>query len=184
MYSSAATCAFVPASVIPLAYVPDHLDLTPEADPMIVSTMNDLPGHEVSEVIADVFGLTVFVRGAGSNIEAGLRTFFGGEARGLVAQLTDGRLAARRKLIETAEARGADAVLAMCSRPTRCATSGRRSVPTGPPYGFANATDWTKDREIVTTRMMLWSDSRVSTLSSSRSLYRYGLLSFVGTPGP
>lgn len=80
---------------------------------MIVSTMNDLPGHEVSEVIGDVFGLTVFVRGAGSNLEAGLRTFFGGEARGLAAQLTDGRLAARRKLIEAAEARGADAVLAM-----------------------------------------------------------------------
>jgi uncharacterized protein YbjQ (UPF0145 family) len=80
---------------------------------MIVSTMNDLPGHEIVEVLGDVFGVTVFVRGAGSNIEAGLRTFFGGEARGLAAQLTESREQARRKLIEAAEAQGADAVLAM-----------------------------------------------------------------------
>jgi uncharacterized protein YbjQ (UPF0145 family) len=80
---------------------------------MIVSTMNDLPGYAVTEVIGDVFGLTVFVRGAGANIEAGLRTFFGGEARGLSAQLADCRLDARRKLIEAAEGKGADAVLAM-----------------------------------------------------------------------
>jgi uncharacterized protein YbjQ (UPF0145 family) len=33
---------------------------------MIVSTMNDLPGHDVTEVLGDVFGLTVFVRGASS----------------------------------------------------------------------------------------------------------------------
>jgi uncharacterized protein YbjQ (UPF0145 family) len=80
---------------------------------MIVSTMNDLPGHEVTEVLGDVFGLTVFVRGASSNVEAGLRTFFGGEARGLTAQLTGNRLEARRKLIEAATELGADAVLAM-----------------------------------------------------------------------
>jgi uncharacterized protein YbjQ (UPF0145 family) len=80
---------------------------------MIVSTMNDLPGREVGEVLGDVFGLTVLVRGAGSNIEAGLRTFFGGEARGLAAQLTESRLEARRRLIEEAERLGGDAILAM-----------------------------------------------------------------------
>src|ERR1700738_2472548 len=90
-------------AVTSLGYVSDRPHLTPpEVDPMIVSTMNDLPGHDVTEVLGDVFGLTVFVRGASSNIEAGLRTFFGGEARGLTAQLTGNRLEPRRKLIEAA----------------------------------------------------------------------------------
>jgi uncharacterized protein YbjQ (UPF0145 family) len=80
---------------------------------MIVSTMNDLPGYEITEVLGDVFGTTVFVRAAGSQIEAGLRGLFGGEARGLTGQLTDSRLEARTRLIAAAKAEGADAVLAM-----------------------------------------------------------------------
>jgi uncharacterized protein YbjQ (UPF0145 family) len=32
---------------------------------MILSTMNDLPGYEVTEVIGEVFGITVKVRPAG-----------------------------------------------------------------------------------------------------------------------
>ncbi|SEF44765.1 Uncharacterized conserved protein YbjQ, UPF0145 family [Thermomonospora echinospora] len=81
---------------------------------MILSTMNDLPGHQVTEVLGDVFGLTVVVRAPASQIEAGLRTFFGGgEARGLAGQLHEGRLEARRRLREAAGELGADAVLAM-----------------------------------------------------------------------
>lgn len=81
---------------------------------MIVSTMNDLPGYEVTEVLGDVFGLTVVVRAPSSQIEAGLRVFFGGgEARGVARELHDGRVEARRRLIEEAGKLGADAVLAM-----------------------------------------------------------------------
>lgn len=81
---------------------------------MIVSTMNDLPGHEVTEVLGDVFGLTVLVRGPGTQIETGLRTFLGGgEPSGLARQMQEGRAEARRRLVKAAEDLGADAVLAM-----------------------------------------------------------------------
>jgi uncharacterized protein YbjQ (UPF0145 family) len=35
---------------------------------MILSTMNDLPGYEVTEVIGEVFGITVRSRNVGSQI--------------------------------------------------------------------------------------------------------------------
>jgi uncharacterized protein YbjQ (UPF0145 family) len=37
---------------------------------MILSTMNDLPGCEVTEVIGEVFGITVRARNVGSQIGA------------------------------------------------------------------------------------------------------------------
>lgn len=80
---------------------------------MIISTMNDLPGYEVTEVLGDVFGLTVLVRAAGSQIEAGLKTIFGGEPRSMTKELHDSRVEARERLIKAARERGADAVLAM-----------------------------------------------------------------------
>jgi uncharacterized protein YbjQ (UPF0145 family) len=80
---------------------------------MIISTMNDLPGYEITEVLGDVFGLTVLVRAAGSQIEAGLKSFFGGEPRSMSKELHDGRVEARERLIRAARERGADAVLAM-----------------------------------------------------------------------
>ncbi|GAA2721667.1 YbjQ family protein [Actinocorallia aurantiaca] len=80
---------------------------------MIVSTMNDLPGYRVTEVLGDVFGLTVLVRSGASNIEAGLKSFLGGEPRGMVKELHDFRLEARKRLIRAAEKAGADAVLAV-----------------------------------------------------------------------
>lgn len=93
---------------------------------MIVSTMNDLPGYQVTEVLSDVFGLTVLVRGPGAQIEAGLRTFLGGgEPRGMAKELHDSRLEARSRLIRAAEELGADAVLAI-----RFETSELRDVGT------------------------------------------------------
>ena len=38
---------------------------------MLISTMNDLPGSEVTEVLGEVFGLTVRSRNVGSQIGAG-----------------------------------------------------------------------------------------------------------------
>ena len=40
---------------------------------MILSTMNDLPGYQVTEVIGEVFGITVRSRNVGSQIGAGLK---------------------------------------------------------------------------------------------------------------
>ncbi|GAB2860564.1 heavy metal-binding domain-containing protein [Actinocorallia aurea] len=80
---------------------------------MIVSTMNDIPGYEVTEVIGDVFGLTVMVRSGLSSIEAGIKTFLGGEPQGLARELHDFRLQARERLIAAAKAKGAGAILAV-----------------------------------------------------------------------
>ena len=80
---------------------------------MILSTMNDLPGYRVTEVLGDVFGLTVLVRSGASSLEAGLKTLLGGEPRAMTKELHDFRMEARSRLIRAAEDKGADAVLAV-----------------------------------------------------------------------
>src|SRR5436309_11273282 len=80
---------------------------------MITSTMNDLPGYEVVEVLGDVVGLTVRSRNLGSQIGAGLKSMFGGELKGMTKMLYDSRVEAQQRLIEHAQAKGAHAVLAM-----------------------------------------------------------------------
>jgi uncharacterized protein YbjQ (UPF0145 family) len=80
---------------------------------MIVSTMNDLPGYRVTEVIGEVFGLTVRSRNVGSQVGAGLKSLVGGELRGQTRMLVESRQQAQQRLVEEAESRGATAVLAM-----------------------------------------------------------------------
>jgi uncharacterized protein YbjQ (UPF0145 family) len=46
---------------------------------MLISTMNDLPGYTVDEVLGEVFGLTVRSRNVGSQIGASLKSIVGGE---------------------------------------------------------------------------------------------------------
>jgi uncharacterized protein YbjQ (UPF0145 family) len=82
-------------------------------DDIIITTTNDLPGYEVVTVHGEVFGLIVRARNVFSNIGAGLRTVFGGEAKGYTSLLTDSRNEAVDRLKEAARAHGANAVLAM-----------------------------------------------------------------------
>src|SRR5690349_20973592 len=79
---------------------------------MIISTMNDLPGYEIEEVFGEVFGLTVRSRNLGSQIGAGLKSMIGGELKGMTKMLTEGREHAEERLVEAAEAKGANAILA------------------------------------------------------------------------
>jgi uncharacterized protein YbjQ (UPF0145 family) len=79
---------------------------------MIITTMNDLPGYEIEEVIGDVFGLTVRSRHVGSQIGAALKSIFGGELRGMTKMLIQGRQQAQERLVEEAQAKGANAVIA------------------------------------------------------------------------
>jgi uncharacterized protein YbjQ (UPF0145 family) len=80
---------------------------------MILSTMNDLPGYEVTEVLGEVFGITVRSRNVGSQLGAGFKSLVGGELRGMTKTLSDSRSEAQDRLMEAAEAKGGDAVLAM-----------------------------------------------------------------------
>lgn len=79
---------------------------------MIISTMNDLPGYDVEEVVGEVFGLTVRSRNVGSQIGASLKSLVGGELKGMTKMLAEGRDHATERLIENAETRGANAILA------------------------------------------------------------------------
>jgi uncharacterized protein YbjQ (UPF0145 family) len=80
---------------------------------MLISTMNDLPGYEVTEVLGEVFGLTVRSRNIGSQIGASFKSFAGGELKGMTKNLVDSRIEVVGRMVEEAEAKGGDAVLAM-----------------------------------------------------------------------
>ena len=80
---------------------------------MILSTMNDLQGYEVTEVLGEVFGITVRSRNIGSQLSAGFKSMVGGELRGMTKMLTQSRTEAQDRLAEAAQAKGADAILAM-----------------------------------------------------------------------
>jgi len=80
---------------------------------MLITTTNDLPGYEIQEVLGEVFGLTVRSRNVGSQFGAGLKALMGGELRGMTKALIQSREQVMERLVEEAEARGANAILAM-----------------------------------------------------------------------
>ena len=80
---------------------------------MLISTMNDVPGRQITEVLGEVTGLTVRSRNAGVQFGAGLKALVGGELAGLTKQLSQSREEAKQRLTEAAQALGADAVIAM-----------------------------------------------------------------------
>jgi uncharacterized protein YbjQ (UPF0145 family) len=75
--------------------------------------MNDVPGYTVQEVFGEVFGLTVRSRNVGSQLGAGLKSILGGELKGMTKALVDSREQVIGRMTEEAEAKGANAVLAM-----------------------------------------------------------------------
>jgi uncharacterized protein YbjQ (UPF0145 family) len=79
---------------------------------MLISTMNDLPGYTIDEVVGEVFGLTVRSRNVGSQIGASLKSIVGGELKGMTKMLAEGREHAQQRLVEEASSKGANAVLA------------------------------------------------------------------------
>jgi len=80
---------------------------------MIVTTMNDIPGYDVDEVFGEVMGLTVRSRNLGSQIGAGFKSMLGGELKGMTKALVDSREQVRQRMVEEAEALGANAIIAM-----------------------------------------------------------------------
>jgi uncharacterized protein YbjQ (UPF0145 family) len=79
---------------------------------MIITTMNDLPGYQIDEVLGEVFGLTVRARNIGSQFGASLKSLVGGELKGMTKMLAEGRVHAQERLEEEAAAKGADAIIA------------------------------------------------------------------------
>jgi uncharacterized protein YbjQ (UPF0145 family) len=80
---------------------------------MLISTMNDIPGYEITEVLGEVFGLTVRSRNVGSQLGSAFKSLAGGELKGMTKNLADSREEVMGRMVSEAEARGGDAVLAM-----------------------------------------------------------------------
>jgi uncharacterized protein YbjQ (UPF0145 family) len=80
---------------------------------MLITTANDLPGFEITETLGEVFGLTVRSRNIGSQLGAGLKSIMGGELKGMTQALVDSREQVIERMVEEANAKGADAIVAM-----------------------------------------------------------------------
>jgi uncharacterized protein YbjQ (UPF0145 family) len=80
---------------------------------MIVTTMNDIPGYAVDEVFGEVMGLTVRSRNVGSQIGASLKSIVGGELKGMTKALIDSRQQVMERMVQEAEGKGANAIIAM-----------------------------------------------------------------------
>ncbi len=80
---------------------------------MLITMMNDIPGFTIDEVYGEVFGLTVRSRNIGSQFGASLKSVFGGELKGMTKALVDSRADVTQRMVEEAEAKGANAIVAM-----------------------------------------------------------------------
>ena len=80
---------------------------------MLIATTNELAGYEIEEVLGEVFGLTVRSRNIGSQIGASLKSIFGGELQGMTKALSDSREQVIARMVAEAEAKGANAIVAM-----------------------------------------------------------------------
>jgi len=80
---------------------------------VLIATTNEIAGHEIEEVYGEVFGLTVRSRNIGSQFGAGLKSIFGGELKGMTKALVDSREQVVQRMVEEAEAKGANAIVAV-----------------------------------------------------------------------
>jgi uncharacterized protein YbjQ (UPF0145 family) len=80
---------------------------------MLIATTNEIPGYEINEVYGEVFGLTVRSRNLGSQIGAGFKSMLGGELKGMTKALVDSRQQVIDRMVAEAEAKGANAIVAM-----------------------------------------------------------------------
>ena len=80
---------------------------------MIVVTTENIPGYRVTRVLGQTFGLTVRTRGVGGNFAASLRGLVGGEVKSYTKLLEDARRQAVDRLVQSAAAAGANAIVMM-----------------------------------------------------------------------
>jgi uncharacterized protein YbjQ (UPF0145 family) len=80
---------------------------------MLITTTNEVAGHEIDEVYGEVFGLTVRSRNVGSQIGAAFKSLAGGELKGMTKALVDSREQVIERMVEEAQAKGANAIVAM-----------------------------------------------------------------------
>ncbi len=77
---------------------------------MKLVTINSIPGKEI-EALAMVKGTIVQSKNFGRDFMAGLKTLVGGEIRGYTEMLNEARQIATKRMVDEAEALGADAIV-------------------------------------------------------------------------
>jgi uncharacterized protein YbjQ (UPF0145 family) len=80
---------------------------------MLIATTENVAGHEVSETLGEVFGITVRSRSIVGQLGAALNSIIGGEITAFTNMLQEARMHAIDRMVEEAKLRGADAVLVM-----------------------------------------------------------------------
>ncbi|MEM9733063.1 MAG: heavy metal-binding domain-containing protein [Pseudomonadota bacterium] len=78
---------------------------------MIISTTNEVPGRQTSEILGVVAGEAVLGANVFRDLFAGIRDFVGGRAGGYQKVLRSGRRHAMEDMIEEAQDLGADAII-------------------------------------------------------------------------
>jgi uncharacterized protein YbjQ (UPF0145 family) len=99
---------------------------------MILTTLENVPGHVIKEHYGIVNGSTVRAKHAGRDFMAGFKNFFGGELKGYTELLEESRNEAIARMIKSANSSGANAIVNI-----RLATS---SVTVGAAEVFAYGT--------------------------------------------
>ncbi len=78
---------------------------------MILATVNEIAGKEITEVLGLVRGNTIRARHVGKDIMAGFKNLVGGEITDYTKMLGESREQAIDRMTENAESLGADAVI-------------------------------------------------------------------------
>ena len=77
---------------------------------MLLLNIDHIPGREI-EVLSIVKGSVVQCKSVGKDFMAGMKTFVGGEIEGYTDMLNEARQLATKRMVDEAEALGADAVV-------------------------------------------------------------------------
>jgi len=78
---------------------------------MILSTVDEIAGKEITDVLGLVRGNTIRARHVGKDIMAGLKNIVGGEITDYTKMLAESREQALDRMIEDAKSIGADAII-------------------------------------------------------------------------
>ena len=79
---------------------------------MILLTIDNVPGREI-EALGLVKGTVVYSKNFGRDFMAGMKTLVGGEITGYTEMLVEARQIATKRMVDAAEALGADAVVGL-----------------------------------------------------------------------
>lgn len=104
---------------------------------MKLVTINDFPGKEY-EVLGVVKGTIVHSKNFGRDLMAGFKTLVGGEIAGYTEMLNEARQIATKRMVDEAEALGADAVIGLTYGSSAVMQSAAEVIAYGTAIKFKN----------------------------------------------